>query len=115
MMIVATVDKKEEKRIDHVVHATISQVSTKAFLPWSEKDISWTQKDHPKVVKEPGRLPLVVAPQINGYRLSKVLMDGGSGINILHLDAFERLKLDLSKLNPTKTTFHSIVPGKSAT
>ena len=54
MMIVATVDKKEEKRIDHVVHATISQVSTKAFLPWSEKDIAWTQKDHPKVVKEPG-------------------------------------------------------------
>ena len=36
----------------------------------------------------PGALALVVAPQVSGYILHKVLMDGGSSINILYWDTF---------------------------
>ena len=58
--IFTTIDKKEAKRIDYAVHATLPGVPH--FLDWSEHDIAWTRKDHPKVVEDPGRLPLVVAP-----------------------------------------------------
>ena len=41
-------------------------------------------------------------------------MDGGSSINILYYDTFNRMKLLDRQLIPTETVFHGIVPGKSA-
>jgi hypothetical protein len=67
------------------------------------------------VVEHPGLLALVVAPQVHGFELKKVLMDGGSSINILYWDTFVRLGLKESQLQKTSTIFHGIVPGKSAT
>ena len=66
------------------------------------------------VVENPGALALVVAPQIGGYTLHKVLMDGGSSINILYYDTFLRMSLTHKQLQPSNTVFHGIVPGKSA-
>ena len=56
----------------------------------------------------------MVAPQVNGYELKKVLMDGGSSINILYWENFIRMGLRESQLQRTSTIFHGIVPGKSA-
>ena len=41
-------------------------------------------------------------------------MDGGSSINILYYETFQRMKLRDEQLVPTITTFHGIVPGKKA-
>ena len=41
-------------------------------------------------------------------------MDGGSSINILYFETFQRIGLKASDLVPTSTTFHGIVPGKKA-
>src|SRR5664279_2745589 len=84
------------------------------WLNWSEQSITWSRVDHPPRVDEPGKLALVVAPQVAGYKLSKVLMDGGSSINILYYDTFKRMNLSEKQLHPTLTLFHGIVPGKSA-
>ena len=32
-------------------------------------------------------------------RVTKILMDGGSGINILYKDAFDKLNVDIRKLH----------------
>ena len=45
--------------------------------------------------------------------MNKVLMYGGSSINILYYDTFKRMKLQDRQLIPTETVFHGIVPGKS--
>jgi hypothetical protein len=50
----------------------------------------------------------------SGYTLTKVLMDGGSSINILYYDTFRRMNLSEKLLTPSTTVFHGIVPGKSA-
>ena len=84
------------------------------WLRWSEQTITWSRADHPPRVDDPGQLALVVAPQVGGYTLNKVLMDGGSSINILYYDTFKRMKLQDRQLIPTETVFHGIVPGKSA-
>nr|XP_051215918.1 uncharacterized protein LOC127333572 [Lolium perenne] len=41
-------------------------------------------------------------------------MDGGSSINILYYETFQRLGLPDSRLENTKVTFHGIVPGHKA-
>ena len=56
-----------------------------------------------------------MAPQVDGFELKKVLMDGGSSINILYWETFLRMGLKVSQLQKTSTVFHGIVPGKSAT
>jgi hypothetical protein len=44
--------------------------------------------------------------------MTKVLMDGGSGINILCKDAFKKLNIETSKLRPSHSPFHGIVPRR---
>ena len=56
----------------------------------------------------------MVAPQVAEYKLSKVLMDGGSSINILYYETFKRMNLQEKQLHPSRTTFHGVVPGISA-
>ena len=48
--------------------------------------ITFDQSDHLPHVPTPGRQALVVDPVIGGTRLTKVLMDGGSGLNILYAE-----------------------------
>ena len=36
---------------------------------------------------------------IENVRLTKILMDGGSGINILYKDTFDKLNMDIRKLH----------------
>ena len=54
----------------------------------SEQPIVWSREDHPPRVDNPGHLALVVVPQVGGYKFTKVLMDGGSNINILYYETF---------------------------
>ncbi|KAI4996798.1 hypothetical protein ZWY2020_052140 [Hordeum vulgare] len=84
------------------------------YLNWSEQLVTWSRADHPPQIDNPGDLALVVAPQVGGYTLSKVLMDGGSSINIVYYDTFRRMNFDEKDLMPSTTVFHGIVPGKSA-
>ena len=102
-------DQKLRKRAVNTVAPAAPQ-----WLNWSEQPITWSRADHPPRVDNPGSLALVVAPQVGGYKLTKVLMDGGSSINILYYDTFKRMNLSEKQLQPSSTIFHGIVPGKSA-
>jgi len=84
------------------------------YLRWSEQSITWSREDHPPRVNNPGQLALVVAPQVGGYKLTKVLMDGGISVNILYCETFCRMNLTDKDLWPPSTIFHGVVPGKSA-
>ena len=84
------------------------------YLRWSEQPIVWSREDHPPRVDNPGHLALVVAPQVGGYKFTKVLMDGGSSINILYYETFCRMGLVDKNLSQSNTIFHGVVPGKSA-
>ena len=54
------------------------------YLKWSQTTITFDQSDHPTHIATPGRQALVVDPVVEGTRLTKVLMDGGSSLNILY-------------------------------
>ena len=82
------------------------------YLDWSDKSITFDQGDHPDCVSSPGRYPLVVDLIIGNVRLSKVLMDGGSSLNIIYAKTLELLGVDRSEVRADAAPFHGIAPGK---
>jgi hypothetical protein len=88
------------------------KVAASVYLDWSDKPITFDQGDHPDYVPSPGRYPLVVDPIIGNVRLSKVLMDGGSSLNIIYAETLELLGVDRSEIRAGAAPFHGIAPGK---
>jgi hypothetical protein len=74
--------------------------------------ITFDQDDHLDYVPNLRQYPLVFDPIIGNTRLTKVLMDGDSGLNILYANTLELLELDQSWLRGDAMPFHSIVLGK---
>jgi len=56
----------------------------------------------------------MVDPIVGMKRLTKVLMDGGSSLNIMYAETLDAMGIDRSRIRPTKVPFHGIVPGKQA-
>src|SRR3954463_7166791 len=87
------------------------------YKHWSEQEITWSIKDHPKIMPTPGGYALVLDPTFMGpdinFKFSEVLIDDGSSINIMYKDTMLKLGITMNMLEPTKTTFHGIVPGLS--
>jgi hypothetical protein len=88
------------------------KVAAPVYLDWSDKPITFDRGDHPDFVPSPRRYPLVVVPIIGNVRLSKVLMDGGSSLNIIYAETLELLGVDRSEVWASATPFHGIAPEK---
>jgi hypothetical protein len=100
-------DRKQERREVYSV-----KVAAPVYLDWSDKPITFDQGDHPDHVPSPGKYPLAVDPVIGNVRLTKVLMDGGSSLNIIYAETLGLLQIDLSTIRAGATPFHGIIPGK---
>ena len=57
---------------------------------------------------------MVLDPIIDGFHLTRVLMDGGSSLNLLCQDTVRKMGIDPSRIKPTKTTFKGVIPGVEA-
>ena len=55
---------------------------------------------------------LMVDPIIGTKQLTKVLMDGGSGHNIMYIEMLSAMSIDRARIRPTGAPFHGIVPRK---
>lgn len=81
------------------------------YLKWLGSAIFFDWSDHPDHFTHLGRFPLVVDPLVYDVRLTKVLMDGGSGLNILYVKTHKDMKVPCSEIKPTGAPFHGNVPG----
>jgi len=70
--------RKRERR-----EVLTARMAVPQYLSWSSTPITFDREDHPDKVVPPGVYPLVVDPIIVNTRLSKVLMDSGSSLNIM--------------------------------
>jgi hypothetical protein len=107
-----TVDmsNSQRKREQHEVLA--AEKTSPPFLDWSEDAITFSHEDHPNRIPNPGQYPLVVDSVIGNARFSKVLMDGGSSLNILYAHTLCLLGIRLDHMRPSTTPFHGVAPGK---
>ena len=106
----ACLTSRQRKREHREVFSV--EVATPQYLNWSQEAITFDREDHPNYAPNPGQYPLVVDPIIGNTRLTKVLMDGGSGLNILYANTMELLELDQSQLRSSAAPFHGVMPGK---
>jgi hypothetical protein len=84
-------------------------------LRWSEVPITFSRTDQWTSFSEPGRFPLVLKPVVTGSKLNKVLIDGGSGLNVLITKTLKKMKLYITHLLTKSTSpFYGIVPGNAA-
>jgi len=91
-----------------------ARLAVPQYLSWSSTPITFVRDDHPDKVIAPGVYPLVVDPIIVHTRLSKVLMDGDSSLNIIYLNTLDLLRINRAQLQPSASVFHGVVPGKKA-
>ncbi|KAK1607612.1 hypothetical protein QYE76_031285 [Lolium multiflorum] len=107
--------KREIKKFSREVkYAEVAMVDTPEFIDWSEQSISFDRTDHPKAVPRPGHAALVLEAQIGGYNMSKVFMDGGSGLNLLFANTMKAMGLTVDMLRESDTGFHGIIPTRPA-
>jgi hypothetical protein len=84
-------------------------------LRWSEVPITFSRTDQWTSFSEPGWFPLVLKPVVAGSKLNKVLIDGGSGLNVLFTKTLKKMKLDITHMLTKSTSpFYGIVPGNAA-
>ena len=57
---------------------------------------------------------MVLDPIINGYHLTRVLMDGGSGLNLIYQDTVHKMGIDPTKISHSNTTFKGVILGLEA-
>jgi hypothetical protein len=107
-----TVDmsSRQRKRERHEVLAV--EKAPPSFFDRSEDAITFSREDHPNRIPNLGQYPLVVDPVIRNARFSKVLMDGGSSLNLLYAHTLRLLGIGLDKLRPSTTPFHGVASGK---
>jgi len=67
-------------------------------LRWSEVPISFSREDQWTTFSEPGKLALVLDPVVEEVRLTKVLIGGGSGLNLIFACTLRKMGLDLRDL-----------------
>ncbi|KAK1620110.1 hypothetical protein QYE76_025627 [Lolium multiflorum] len=106
-------DRASQQRRSLEVNAVMPPVPQ--YLHWSEQAITFDRRDTPAVLPKPGSYAMVLDPTIGttrrSVRFSRVLIDGGSSINILYRDTARKLGIQEAELRPTPTVFHGIVPG----
>ena len=63
--------------LDEVCHVA-------AINPWSDTAITFNANDEPKFRTAQAPAALVLSPIVDGFRLTKVLMDGGNALNTIY-------------------------------
>jgi hypothetical protein len=88
------------------------EVATLVYLDWSDKAITFDRDDHLDYIPNPGKYSLIVDPVIGNTRLTKVLMYGGSSLNIIYAETLELMGTSMSQIGAGAVPFHGITPGK---
>ena len=114
LMIFGGLAAYDSKRRQKVARREVytAEPATPAFLRWSEFAITFDRAEHPGAVPHLGRYPLVVDPIIGPKWLTKVLMDGGSGLNIMYAKTLDEMGVDRMNLRPVRAPFHGVIPGR---
>ena len=57
---------------------------------------------------------MVLDPIIGEYHLTRVLMDGGSSLNLIYQDTVRKMGIDPTRISQSNTIFKGVIPGPEA-
>ena len=87
-----TIHSKRQHKVRYR-EACAAESAIPSFLSWLDSTITYDQRDHSSHIAQPSRYPLIVDPIICKKRITKVLMDGGSGLNILYVNTLDAMRI----------------------
>ncbi|XP_073358026.1 uncharacterized protein [Aegilops tauschii subsp. strangulata] len=104
-----------KRRSKHALRDTRAvELVTPKFNPWLACPITFDRRDHLTSIRHEGLAALMLDPIINGYHLTRVLMDGGSSLNLIYQDTVREMRIDPTKISHSNTTFKGVIPGPEA-
>ena len=81
-------------------------------LKWSRTPIMFDEQDHPGRTTVVGCLPLLVPPTIRNLKVTKMLVDGGTGLKLISPAVISKLQIAEEELGVTGM-FQGVNPGRS--
>ena len=84
---------------------TEDAVANPSYRPWSEVPITFNRADQWVDIPYIGRFPLVLDATIQKVLFRKVLVDGGSALNLLFAGALKELGLRIGDPTPPDSSF----------
>ena len=95
----------------------VSAASTRQGAPLDraapETGLTFSSEDHPSNSACSGALPMLCTPTICQVAVTRTLIDGGAGLNMLSVEAFSLLHVPLERLRPSRP-FSSVGAGSTA-
>jgi hypothetical protein len=89
--------------------AEVTMANVPEYIDWSEQSVLFSRADHLMYVPRPSHAALVLEAQIGGFNMSKVFMDGGSGLNLLFASTMKAMGITADTLQESDTGFHGII------
>ena len=75
------------------------------YLNWTEHPMTFSKANQWADIPYPGYFPIILDTLIRGVHFHKVLIDGGSTLNILFVGSLEELGLKKEDLTPMDALF----------
>ncbi|XP_073366519.1 uncharacterized protein [Aegilops tauschii subsp. strangulata] len=90
------------KQVAREVNAALPRLEATCMLMWSKCAITFSSADQLKCAATAGALPMLCSPVISNVQVTKTLIDGGAGLNVLSVETFDNLQVPYDQLQPTK-------------
>ena len=78
---------------------------------WLLQPITFDYQDYSRGARNVGWTALVLNPVIDGLQFTRVLMDGGSDLNLLYQDTIRKLGVNPAIIRHGSTSFQGVTPG----
>ena len=92
--------------------AEVCQIT--AINPWNDTAITYNASDEPQFRTVRAPAAFVLSPIVDGFRLTKVLMDGGSGLSLIYEETLNKMEIYRSRIEQSSTIFRGIIPSREA-
>ena len=101
--LASTKSRREQKLAARRVLAVASEETTTdpSYRPWSKIPITFSRADQWADIPYTRRFPLILDATVQKVLFRKVLVDGGSALNLLFVGALRELGLTISDLTPS--------------
>jgi hypothetical protein len=94
------------------VNAALPKLEVPHPLRWSKYAVTFDSTDQLKCSASAGALPMLCSPTISHVLVTKTLIDGSAGLNVLSVETFETLQVPYDQLLPTKP-FSGVTDGST--
>ena len=82
------------------MNAALPRLEATRPLRWSRCPITFNSADQLKCAATAGALLMLCSPVISNVQVTKTLIDGGAGLNVLSVDTFDNLQVPYEQLQP---------------